>query len=1242
MRDFLIKISNRKFIEGQLQNHYNMIQFTRHSILLFVAILFSFSINAQTEKVDNSPTQFKNPGWWTFGINAGSSYQSSDVCKTFQGWGLGLTLAKNVYYKPNSMFAFDIRGRLLYANQIGRDHERSYGLMNNTALNGGEREFGGLSSLDYYDETNPDPEGSFVYANHRTDLFEVGIEGVLNFNRLKEKTNVILNLYGGLNLDWYKARTDQGFGTNSLYAYETINADGGRSTILNELDNMRDGDYETVGDGHKNSYGTLTWMPSAGVELGYQLTPRFSIVAGHKITWSRADIMDGQRWNDDNTATGDNDLYHYTNLGFRWVVSPHTSNLEPPIIEFTRPRPLPHTTTQQNINVLADVKNLSSGNDLKATLNGEPFYGFTFNPKSESFSTNFDLQEGRNELTLVATNLAGQDTETAVIIYTPKSTPSSPTQNPPVVKITNPSSPGMEVSSPKYDLTSSVRNVNNKSDVQFIFNGKKTNNFNYSSSKNEVTSTLDLVEGRNTIKIIGTNKDGRGEDETSIIYEKPPCPKPTVSINNISNPVPVSANLARSNVKATIKNVKSRGDIRMYINGDRTTDFTYVASKNELTATVELERGNNNIRITAKTECGSDEDKESVNYQTASTPTPTNPTTPTAPTPPSTSVKNPPVVEIVNPNNGYTTTQNSTNVKAVVRYVTSKNQIRVKINNALMNNFNFNQGTGIVSFSAALNNGTNTVKVIATNAHGVANDNIAIIKQTATNNPTPTPTPPAPTTPTPAPCNQPVVKIQNVNQLNTNANVINNEIVGLVKNVDSRTQIKLTVNGKQITNFTFSNNTDKLKAKVTLKNGNNTIKLSAQNNCGNDEDSENVTFIVSTPTPTTPTPPTPSTPKPIVKITKPGRGATTQVASAPIQANVLHVGGKSDIKFLLNGTQTTNFSYNANTDVLTANVNLVEGTNNIKIIGTNSAGSDSDSKSITYIKPTQKQPPVVNINKPGNGQKFISNSADLKATVLHVNSKSGVTVKVNGTKTTNFTFNNNLVSAKITLVKGKNTIQVIGNNSDGQDQKTVSVTYNNTVRPTPTKPQPVPAPIVTITKPIKAGTKVLKQLYTFTGTVLNVVGKEKVSVKLNGKNVPFTFNNTTKKVTCVTQLIKGKNTFSITGFNASGKDSKSTNIIYETRTAPKPTVSIELMSLPVPTFSNPNPSNCNVKAISTNVPSKSNITITSNGTEITNFTFDKVTGDIEADIELDPGNNVIKIEVENANGKASDTGEITR
>ena len=277
--------------------------------LPIIMLLLGLCANTQLLQAQSSinTNGDRTPGYWTLGLNAGFSYQSSDVRARLQGGGWGLTLAKNLYYRPGSPIAFDLRGRFLFARQFGLDGEPLFEIDQDEALNGTR----GPDYTQY--PANLDISEGFVYPNHRTTVGELALEGVLSFNRLRERTKVHLALYGGIGIDWYRTKLNQLDANETPYYsdYAELFNNSSRN-VRSELRNtILDDSYETLANDFGNS-GKIGLMPSLGIELGYQVTPRFSIMAGHRVTFSGTDDLDGEPWS---TLQGEQDLYHYTQLG---------------------------------------------------------------------------------------------------------------------------------------------------------------------------------------------------------------------------------------------------------------------------------------------------------------------------------------------------------------------------------------------------------------------------------------------------------------------------------------------------------------------------------------------------------------------------------------------------------------------------------------------------------------------------------------------------------------------------------------------------------------------------------------------------------------------------------------------------------------------------------------------------------------------------------------------------------------
>ena len=275
-----------------------MIRWTQLAVLMTFAIFLTTDLTAQ-----QTTTQDRQQGDYIFGINGGAAYQQSDVATDLSGFGFGLTYGKNLIYAPHAPFSFDVRSRFQVARSFGTDIRPSLGIANNDALNGEK-------TLDYTGEFG----GDFVYANHKTNQVELGMEGVLTLNGLRETTGLGISFTGGVGVNWYQTKIDQR-DANGLYTdgYSRIDAGGAKPFNLSQLESLRDGEYEALADGF-GAAGKVGIMPSLGVELDYDLTNNLALGVGHRMTFAGTDLLDGQQWTNANALTGNNDRLHYLSL----------------------------------------------------------------------------------------------------------------------------------------------------------------------------------------------------------------------------------------------------------------------------------------------------------------------------------------------------------------------------------------------------------------------------------------------------------------------------------------------------------------------------------------------------------------------------------------------------------------------------------------------------------------------------------------------------------------------------------------------------------------------------------------------------------------------------------------------------------------------------------------------------------------------------------------------------------------
>jgi len=1228
--------------------------------LLFTVFAMALSLSAATAQVSVNQRFGANltRGYYTFGLNAGWAYQTSDVRVASGGYGFGATLAKNLYYRNNAIFAFDLRGRLLLARTYGLDPFRSYDIAANTALNGDR-------SLDYttYPANLEEPRG-FVFQNHRTDIFELGLEGVLTFNRLRERTGFVLSLFGGIGADWYRAKIDQADANGEEYYedYAALKDNLGESTARQELrDAILDGVYETTADGFSSNAGKIGLMPNLGVEIGYQLTPRFSVHLGHRVTFAGTDVLDGQRW-----AAPDNDIYHYTNFALRWIIQPKRDQPLAPVIEITTPITNPYTTSNPNDGVVrANIRNINSAADVTCMVNGRDA---RFDYRDQRFSTNFPLRPGRNDVIITATNRVGTARKEVVIYYEDQigPPPPPPAGRAPYITILNPPTRNTRTSNAAFTIRASVQEVTNKNDITLEFNGNNRQNFTFDSRSGELYSDVTLREGENRIYIRARNTYGNANEEAIVIYERERELPPTVYITRPDRDR-VETQQATAVIEADVLRLTRQGNVTMTVNGRQFRNFTFDAAREQLRAEVNLEQGSNYIEINASNPAGQAKDGVTIDYRREVS-------------------QSPPTIVITEPSKPSSSTSKTTAlIEATTQFVSQKSDVRFYMNGRELNNFTFNTGNGRISSTVTLENGNNEVRIRVSNRDGSNEASVSIrrigggeIEQ---------------------PLRPDVTIVQPAEGASFDQPRV--DFRARTERVSGKENVTITFNGRTITDFSFNRLNGDVTASLTLVEGNNVARITGRNDAGTDEASVNLRYRAAAAQPT-------------VSIVQPANNSTATIAAATLKATTQNVASKSEVSVLFNGRAITNFSFDAGRQEVTASLTLENGNNVVTVKVQNSGGNAEATSNVRYNAPKQ---PTVSIVQPANNSTATTSAATLKATTQNVASKSEVSVLFNGRAITNFSFDagRQEVTASLTLENGNNVVTVKVQNSGGNAEATANVRYN--------APKP---PVVAITNPATTEYDSKEKNYTLRATIQNVSNKSDISVKLNGQSQSnFTFTATTGELSLPLTLETGASVVVVGARNSAGNDEKSVRITYAAPqlptveiTAPKddatvttPTVTLkatvryvsdkkdvtvtingkstaaftlngENLSAPVTglkkgsnrvevaarnsdgsatdfvlityesvvqpkpevRFVQPAKAGSVLKGATTtivaevkNVTSKSEIVLKVNNTTVQDFEFDAATGQVQTKINLTVGTNTVEIEASNSAGSAKAT-----
>jgi len=815
-------------------------------------------------------------------------------------------------------------------------------------------------------------------------------------------------------------------------------------------------------------------------------------------------------------------------------------NCVPPTIQLTGIQNTTQTVTNPNFVLAAVVAGINLPSNISFTQNG---LGKSFNFANSNFSANLQLVEGLNTITLTATNSCGVAIKTLNITLN--------TCVPPAVSFTNPANSGTTIANAAFVFKANVQNIANTQGIVLKQNGATISNYSFVNGL--ITANVTLQAGLNTFSVVATNLCGVASETTTITFDN--CVPPTVSF---INPAVSGTTVATAayNFKANVQNITTSQGISLKQNGTTISNFSFV--NGQITANLTLQAGLNTFTIVATNACGVATETTSITFNNCV----------------------PPTVSFINPAvSGTTVATAAYNFKANVQNITTAQGISLKQNGTTISNFSFVNGQ--IAANVTLQAGLNTFTIVATNACGVATETTSITFDN---------------------CVAPTVSFTNPNNSGITVNRPSFNLTAAIQNVNV-SGIVLTQNGTPITNFGFTNG--QLSHAVQLQDGLNTFVIVATNTCGTATQTITVNFS--------------SCVTPVVAISTPTNGAAPVSASAyNFTASVQNITNAQGISLKLNGTSISNFMF-AN-GAIQASVTLAPGLNTFVLTATNACGSVSDTKSITY---NNCIPPTAVINSPStNGTTVATGAYNFTATVQNIASAQGVSLKLNGTSISNFSFTNGNIQANVNLQEGLNTFVLTATNACGTITDTETITFNSCVPPT-----------AVINSPSANGTTVATGAYNFTATVQNIASAQGISLKLNGTSISnFSFTN--GNIQANVNLQEGLNTFVLTATNACGTNTDTETITFNS--CVPPTAVINSPSANGTTVAT---GAYNFKATVQNIASSQGISLKLNGTSISNFTF--ANGNIQANVTLAQGLNTFVLIATNACGTVTETQSVT-
>ncbi len=758
----------------------------------------------------------------------------------------------------------------------------------------------------------------------------------------------------------------------------------------------------------------------------------------------------------------------------------------------------------------------------------------------------------------------------------------SSTGAPPTVNITNPAHHNMEVHGSLFHLQARIYHVNTKSQITLNHNGViiNRNDFQFDRTQRRLLFNVELQPGANVFEINAVNDYGFDQDETIIIYKRRITGSPpVVDITHPFNPI-TETQLQIQNITSFVLNVSQKSDIQFFFNGNASTQFLFNPSTKILSADVTLRQGINKVVIKAKNNFGRDSSSREIEYI----------------------VPTPPQVNIIDPRLDTLFTQDQFyDVKARTNITSIQHIKKVTVNNQSVP-FDFIPSNGEIRFKALLHNGNNPVYVQVENEVGSDDDRAIIVHQDRSNQQPPDVNITDPT------INPFVSQHQNVN------------VKAVLLRVNSRSDITLKFNNRNISNFTFDPVTKLLEVNLNLEPGKNNVLVKGKNNFGSDQDVTDIEFqqaqLLS---------------PPIIDITYPQENTfSTSNNLLLIRGTIKHVDKYENATAYLNNVASRQFLFNPMSQNFQCQVQLSPGVNTFNIQAYNSTGTAQKTITIQYTPVECNNPAIQQISPNTNTVNTTNNKVSIMAKILHTQT---IRFKENGMDIQGYNFDVNTGDfvSMLNLKPGTHTYEIVAFNTCGVVTETITYNFGNI--------PPCQDPVINWVSPLLRRNKAIinspQQLISL--NIKEVSLKNQIQINLNGSPQAFSFDPQTGDVNALLNCRTGINDFKIVANNGCNPITFAGQLEY-LQVLNKPEI---VVSSHKNGFNETTLNTAKVIGVVRNVSNKNNINVLLDGNGIP-FYFDHVSKKLLVDITLKDGVNEVEIQASNSAGSISNRIEIIK
>jgi hypothetical protein len=572
----------------------------------------------------------------------------------------------------------------------------------------------------------------------------------------------------------------------------------------------------------------------------------------------------------------------------------------PPVVHFLNPATPGMTVAVPSFVMKATVLNVTMASQIVVMQDGQVVSPtlWSFNPSSAEVTMNTNLNVGNNIFAVTGSNVAGSNTASTNVIY-----------KAPIVECIKPviafSMVGVTdaiVTNQAQVVMATVQNITSANQVQLLVNGILQSTGSFNNGNNQYVKPVQLTEGQNVIELIATNNCGTTSASFITTYQAPaaPCLPPLIQ-RLVPAMAEVIVELPTVEVQAAVTNVDQASQLVATVNGVQ-VPFNFDNATHLVTVSCNLVEGDNLVKITTTTSCGTRDVQWKITRKICVKPT----------------------ISLTSssvPSNAQTFA-NTIELVAVVSGVTSENEITVTLNTQPVG-FVFNAQTGVLTVNSPLVIGNNSFTIKATNSCGTGFLKFGVVRKEQ-----PTVNPPTVTITNPATSPYAISQSGMTIQVATT-------------NITAANQLSVTVNGAQ-TNFNFNTASGVADFNASFQEGANIIVATVFNAAGTATDTK--TVIYTAPVMVQP---------PVITLTSPAacpaafpRGAQT------FTGTVTNITNANQVSILYNNSNV-NFTSTISGDVLSfsfvVNVNATTLAIPLIITATNAGGTDVENCAVSII-----------------------------------------------------------------------------------------------------------------------------------------------------------------------------------------------------------------------------------------------------------------------------------------------------